>query len=67
MIPQVRPDKSVPTFRVKQSKYGALCHLNPVRCLVAGPSAAGKGVWLNAMMTDLMRNCYDRIFLFSPS
>ena len=67
MTARVQPDSSVPQWTVRQSKYGALCHLNPVRCIVAGPSAAGKGVWLQAMLTDMMRGCYDRIFLFSPS
>ena len=65
MIPQVKPIK-LKEFETKQSKYPMVGKL-PTRAILCGPSGAGKGVLLSNMILDIYRDCFSRIYIFSPS
>jgi hypothetical protein len=39
----------------------------PIRSVILGPSGSGKTVLLQSMTLDLYRDCFDRIYIFSPS
>ena len=57
--PKVEPIH-VQEFTVKQSKYDVCGKL-------LGPSGSGKTVLLQNMILDIYRDCFSRIFIFSPS
>ena len=65
MIPQVKPIK-LKEFETKQSKYPMVGKL-PTGAILCGPSGAGKGVLLSNMILDIYRDCFSRIYIFSPS
>ena len=64
-IPKVEPIQ-VQEFTMKQSKY-EVCGKLPIRSVILGPSGSGKTVLLQNMILDIYRNCFSRIFIFSPS
>ena len=35
--------------------------------LCVGPSGSGKTVFLTALVTDLYKGCFERVYVFSPS
>ena len=39
----------------------------PTRSLLVGPSGSGKGILLSNMILDIYKDCFSRIFIFSPS
>ena len=57
---------AVKEYIVKQSKYDQVQKL-PVRGILLGPSGAGKGVLLQNMILDIYRDCFERVYIFSPS
>ena len=63
--PKVEPIQ-VKEFTVKQSKY-EVCGKLPIRSVFLGPSGSGKTVLLQNMILDIYRDCFSRIFKFSPS
>ena len=63
--PKVEPIQ-VKEFTVKQSKYD-VCGKLPIRSVILGPSGSGKTVLLQNMILDIYRDCFSRIFIFSPS
>ena len=63
--PKVEPIK-VQEVSVKQSKY-EVCGKLPIRSVILGPSGSGKTVLLQNMILDIYRDCFSRIFVFSPS
>ena len=63
--PKVEPI-NVKEFTVKQSKYD-VCGKLPIRSVILGPSGSGKTVLLQNMIMDIYRDCFSRIFIFSPS
>ena len=63
--PVITPIK-VKEYEVKQSKYHQ-CGKLPVRSILLGPSHSGKGVLLQNMILDIYKNCFERIYIFSPS
>ena len=63
--PKVEPIH-VKEFTVKQSKY-EVCGKLPIRSVILGPSGSGKTVLLQNMIMDIYRDCFSRIFIFSPS
>ena len=65
LAPTIEPIK-VKEFDFKQSKY-AQCGKLPVRSILLAPSGGGKGVLLQNMILDIYRNCFERIYIFSPS
>ena len=64
-VPKVEPIQ-VQEFTVKQSKY-EVCGKLPIRSVILGPSGSGKTVLLRNMILDIYRDCFSRIFIFSPS
>ena len=65
LIPKIEP-KQMTEYSVKQSKYDVVGKL-PIRSVILGPSGSGKTVLLQSMILDLYRDCFDRIYIFSPS
>ena len=63
--PKIEPIH-VQEFTVKQSKYD-VCGKLPIRSVRLGPSGSGKTVLLQNMILDIYRDCFSRIFIFSPS
>jgi len=65
MFPELKPRK-VPEFHRCQSKYP---HVDPVpfRSLLLGPSGSGKSTLLQSMILDIYLNCFERIYIWSPS
>jgi len=64
-IPKIEPIK-VQEFEVKQSKYDMAGKL-PTRAIVCAPSGGGKTVLLSNLILNIYRNCFSRIYIFSPS
>ena len=64
-IPNITPynhDK----YSCKQSKYEMVSEL-PTRALIVAPSNSGKSVLLQNNILDIYRNCFERVYVFSPS
>ena len=53
-------------FSSKQSKYEH-CGKLPMRSVILGPSGSGKTILLQNMILDIYRDCFSRIYIFSPS
>ena len=64
-IPIIKPI-NLKEYEVKQSKYNVVSKL-PVRAVILGPSGSGKSILLQNMILDLYRDCFSRIYIFSPS
>jgi predicted alpha/beta superfamily hydrolase len=64
-IPIIKPVK-LTDFKTKQKKY-AMVGKFPTRALLCGPSGSGKGILLSIMILDIYRDCFNRIYIFSPS
>lgn len=63
--PLIKPAK-MKTYESKQSKYHHCAKL-PMRAIALGPSGSGKTVLLQNMILDIYRDCFSRIYIFSPS
>ena len=63
--PDIKPI-AVKEYIVKQSKYEQVQKL-PLRGIILGPSHSGKGVLLQNMILDIYRDCFERVYIFSPS
>jgi len=65
---------SVPTIKsyskndysTRQSRYEHVGKL-PTRSLILAPSNSGKTVLITNLILDIYRNCFSRIYIFSPS
>ena len=64
-IPKIQPIK-LKEFEVKQSKYKMIGSL-PTRSVLCAPSGSGKTVLLTNLILDIYKNCFSRIYVFSPS
>ena len=64
-IPIVEPIK-LKQYESKQSKYGMVANF-PMRSVSLGPSGSGKTVLLVSMILDIYRDCFERIYIWSPS
>ena len=65
MYPIIKPIK-VEEFDVEQSKYKEVGSL-PMRSLILAPSGEGKTILIQNMILDIYRNCFSRVYIFSPS
>ena len=63
--PEIEPIK-IKEYTVKQSKYPVAGKL-PIRSIILGPSGSGKTVLLQNMILNIYRDCFNRIYVFSPS
>ena len=66
IIPQVKPAKGVQEYETQQSKYPMVPEL-PVRSIILGPSGSGKTILLQNMVLDIYKDCFSRVYIFSPS
>jgi ABC-type lipoprotein export system ATPase subunit len=64
-IPKIKPIQTK-EYETKQSKYNVVSKL-PLRSIVLGPSGSGKSILLQNMILDIYRDCFSRIYIFSPS
>ena len=64
-VPKIEPI-SLKEYDVKQSRYSMVPQI-PFRSIVLGPSGSGKTILLQNMILDIYRNCFSRIYIFSPS
>ena len=51
----------------KQSKYSDVAPKLPMRSMLVGPSGGGKTVLLTNMILDIYRDCFSRVYVWSPS
>ena len=65
MYPGIKPFK-VEDFEVEQSKYPQVGSL-PMRSLILAPSGGGKTIFIQNVILDIYRNCFSRVYIFSPS
>lgn len=65
MHPVIKPIK-IEEFEVEQSKYPQVGSL-PMRSLILAPSGGGKTILIQNMILDIYRNCFSRVYIFSPS
>ena len=63
--PKILPIK-LKEYETKQSKYDIVPKI-PFRSIVLGPSGSGKTILLQNMILDIYKNCFSRIYIFSPS
>ena len=54
-------------YNGKQSKYSDVAPKLPMRSMLVAPSGAGKTVLLINMILDIYRDCFSRIYVWSPS
>ena len=65
--PTIKPiNTSITQYHTRQSKYDNAARL-PRRSIILGPSGSGKTVLLTNMILDIYKNCFSRIYIFSPS
>ncbi|MFM7980663.1 MAG: hypothetical protein ACKPKO_15225 [Candidatus Fonsibacter sp.] len=63
--PKIEPIK-IKEYTVKQYNYGIVGSL-PIRAVILEPSGSGKTVLLQNMLLEIYKNCFERIYIFSPS
>ena len=64
-IPIVRP-RNITEYEYKQSKYDHVPRI-PFRSIIVASSTGGKTVLIQNLILDVYRDCFSRIFIFSPS
>ncbi len=64
-IPTIKPIK-LKEYEVKQSRYNVASKL-PMRSIILGPSGSGKSILLQNFILDIYKDCFSRIYIFSPS
>ena len=53
-------------YETKQSKFEIAPRI-PFRSIILGPSGSGKTILLQNMILNIYKNCFSRIYIFSPS
>ena len=53
-------------YETKQSKYD-IAPKSPFISIIIGPSGSGKTTLLQNMILNIYKNCFSRIYIFSPS
>ncbi len=64
--PTIKPIQ-LKEYNCKQSKYNDVVPKLPMRSMLVGPSSSGKTVLLSNMILDIYRDCFSRIYIWSPS
>lgn len=54
-------------YNIKQSKYGDIVPSIPFKSLIYAPSLSGKSVLITNLIQDIYRDCFERVYIFSPS
>ena len=65
LAPKIHPIKEK-HWECRQSKFPQVPKC-PLRMLAIGLSGSGKSVALQNMVLDIYRNCFSRVYIFSPS
>ena len=63
--PNIQPI-AIKEYSVKQSKYEQVPKL-PCRSILLGASNSGKGILLQNLILDIYKDCFERVYIFSPS
>ena len=66
MALKVVPRKT-PDYFIKQPKSEILAKLPGAHHVILGPSKSGKSVLWQSMILDGYKDCFSRIFIFTPS
>ena len=64
--PKIQPIQ-LTEYNCKQSKYNDVVPKLPMRSMLVAPSGAGKPVLLTNMILDIYRDCFSRVYVWSPS
>ena len=64
--PTIKPIQ-LKEYNCKQSKYSDVAPNLPMRSMLVGPSGGGKTVLLTNMILDIYRDCFSRVYIWSPS
>ena len=64
-VPIVKP-RNITEYEYKQSKYPHVPRI-PFRSIIVASSTGGKTVLIQNLILDVYRDCFSRIFIFSPS
>ena len=64
--PKIEPVK-IKEYTCKQSKYGNFVPKLPTRATILAPSFSGKTVLISNLILDVYKNCFNRIYIFSPT
>ena len=54
-------------YNIKQSKYGEIVPTIPLKSVIYSPSHGGKSVLITNLIQDIYRDCFERVYIFSPS
>ncbi len=63
--PIIKP-AHIKEYDIPESKYPQ-CGKLPLRMVMTAPSGGGKGILLQNIILDIYRDCFERIFIWSPS
>ena len=64
-IPSIEPIEPK-TYEYKQSKFDVADKL-PFRSIICASSQGGKGILLQNLILKIYKNCFERIYIFSPT
>ena len=64
-VPLIVPHKTK-NYHIKQSRYEIVPKL-PFKSLIYAPSGSGKTVLITNLIENVYRDCFERIYVFSPS
>ena len=63
--PIIKPYKSK-EYKLKQSKYDNVPEL-PMRMIMVAQSKSGKSVLISNLVLDVYKDCFNQVYIFSPS
>lgn len=63
--PELKPS-ALKSYSYKQSQYPQAPEL-PTRSIILGPSGSGKTVFIQQLILDVYRGCFERVYVFSPT
>ena len=66
LAPKITPIQ-LKEYNCKQSKYSDVAPKLPMRSMLVGPSGGGKTVLVTNMILDIYRDCFSRVYIWSPS
>ena len=64
-VPLIVPHKTK-NYQLKQSKYEVVPKL-PFKSLIYAASGSGKTVLITNLIENVYRDCFERVYIFSPS
>ena len=66
LAPKIQPIQ-LREYQCKQSKYSDVAPKLPMGSMLVGPSGGGKTARLTNMILDIYRDCFSRVYIWSPS